>query len=308
MANVDGLANYELIDQIILDPIWGEIKLTWFSIVDLIADLWGPITTVVVGPMIEQCKAAEQYSLDEALAHLPVAEAHAHSLLSRLNHMGLLSPDAEILDIGAAQGRFLIAAAKMGYRAVGLEPWSPALGVAERLAEREGVHVAIVPGVAEQLPFDDGRFDMVHAMSVMEHVTDAQAAANEAHRVLKRGGVFWFYSTNSLCPRQAEIRGFPCFGWYPDRLKRRIMLWSKEQRPDLVGNTQAPALNWFTPAKAHRMLRQAGFRRVYDRWDVPPLPSASSIKRLVFRMIGSTAATRVLAAVFSQGNSFAAVK
>lgn len=258
--------------------------------------------------MARACKSVERYTLDDALRRLPRDEAHARTLLARLAALGPLPAGAEVLDIGAGQGLFLVACAKLGCRAVGLEPWPQALDVAAQLAEREHQSITIIEGVAEKLPFADERFDVVHAKSVIEHVRDPAAVFREVRRVLKPGGRFWFYTASSLCPRQDEIRGFPCFGWYPDRLKRRIMTWAAARRPHLIGHAAAPALHWFTPFKARRMLRSAGFAKVYDRWDLPPLPTARRLRRLALGLIRSTPVTKLLADVLVSACSYTAVK
>jgi len=258
--------------------------------------------------MTSAFRSTEQRSLAEAVERLPAAEADVGNLTAKLAALGALPEGADVLDVGAAQGRFVVAFAKRGYRATGVEPWEQARLVAAELAQDAGLDVTVVAGVAEELPFPDQRFDLVHARSVIEHVRDAQMAFNEAHRVLKPGGAFWFSTASSMCPKQHEISGFPCFGWYPDRLKRRIMAWAKTNKPELIGHTETPAIYWFTPWKARRMLRKAGFSRVYDRWDMPRPVSESALKRLVFGIIGSTAVTKALSDVFRAGCAYTAVK
>jgi SAM-dependent methyltransferase len=44
-------------------------------------------------------------------------------------------------------------------------------------------------GVAEQLPYEEGRFDVVLCTQVLEHADDPHAVVSEIHRVLKPGGV-----------------------------------------------------------------------------------------------------------------------
>lgn len=258
--------------------------------------------------MIKEHKAVEQYSFEETLAKLPVAEEGAQRVLSIIGRIRPLPRGASVLDVGAAQGRFVIGCAKQGYRACGVEPWDEAREVGRRLAEHEGVEVELVKGFAEELPLDSEAFDVVHAMSVIEHVRDAQAAFNEAWRVLKSGGVFWFFTASSVCPKQSEIRGFPLFGWYPNSLKLRIMEWARINRPELVGFTQTPAINWFTPGKAHRMLRQAGFTRVYDQWDFPRSKSEALLKRLTFGFIRLGWPTKLVANMLREGCIYAAIK
>lgn len=253
-------------------------------------------------------KASEQLSFEETLARLSSNEAHARTVLDRLGRIAPVGPGSAVLDIGAAQGRFAVACAKLGYQAFGIEPWTDALDMAARLAVHEGVAITMVRGVAEHLPFAAGALDVVHAMSVIEHVRDPQAAFAEACRVLKPGGVFWFYTASSMCPVQREISGFPLFGWYPDGLKRRIMDWAARKKPHLIGGTEAPAINWFTPWKARRMLRAAGFRTIYDRWDLPRAEGENVVKRTVFRVARLCSLTKCMAGVVVPGCAYAAVK
>ena len=51
-----------------------------------------------------------------------------------------------------------------------------------------GEHVDVV-GPADELPFEDGRFDVVVATQMLEHVPDPARVLREAHRVLRPGGV-----------------------------------------------------------------------------------------------------------------------
>jgi ubiquinone/menaquinone biosynthesis C-methylase UbiE len=255
-------------------------------------------------------QATEQLSFDDALAKLPASEVYARKILTRLQTVRPLVPGSTtIVDIGAAQGRFVIGCAKLGYPAIGIEPWVTAREMAAQLAVLANVDTQILPGTAEATGLPSEQFDVVTAASVIEHVNDAQAAFSEAYRILKPGGVFWFCSASSRCPRQHEIDGFPFFGWYPDSLKRRIMAWTQKNKPHLIGYTEAPAINWFTPAKARRMLRRAGFRQVvYDRWDLRQPSEGGRGYRLALRVVKLGPATKLLADVALPGCAFAAVK
>lgn len=46
------------------------------------------------------------------------------------------------------------------------------------------------------MPFEDGSFDAVLCMEVLEHVDDPGAVVDEAARVLRRGGVFVYSGPN----------------------------------------------------------------------------------------------------------------
>ena len=252
--------------------------------------------------------AAELRSFEDALASLATSEAYAGTLIGRLRRIVPLEPGAGILDVGAVQGGLVIGLAKQGFRAVGVEPWDKARETAQRLAQRAGVTIEMVEGVGERIPLESGQFAAVLACYVMEHVHDAQATINEAYRMLRPGGVFWFSSTSSLSPHQNEISRFPCFGWYPDRLKRRIMDWAKTKRPHLVGHTQTPAIHWWTPWKARRMLRNAGFKQIYDRWDLRLPSEGGRLYATALKVIRSCALTKFCADVICSECAYAAVK
>jgi ubiquinone/menaquinone biosynthesis C-methylase UbiE len=49
-------------------------------------------------------------------------------------------------------------------------------------------NVTFVEGEAEQLPFDDGSFDVVISNGVIDLIPDKDAVFSELHRVLRPGG------------------------------------------------------------------------------------------------------------------------
>lgn len=252
-------------------------------------------------------KAAETMSLSEARAKLDESRGWMRSVLGRLD--GLL-PERRlrVLEIGAAQGRGLIALASMGHEVCGIEPWPEAIRIAKELARERGVEIRIEEGRAENIPFPDESFDLVLAFSVMEHVADLERSLSEIHRVLAKGGVFWFNSASSLCPVQDEIRGFPLFSWYPDALKDRIMRWAVRARPDLVGYTAAPALHWWTPWNARARLAAAGFSEVWDRWDLRRPEEHRGLARMGLRLAKRTRVGRLIGDVLVPHCAYAARK
>src|SRR6266480_3942093 len=59
-------------------------------------------------------------------------------------------------------------------------------------ADRLGIDVDAVACDAEQLPFEDGAFDLVFGHAVLHHLPDLERAFAEFHRVLRPGGTLAF--------------------------------------------------------------------------------------------------------------------
>ena len=253
-------------------------------------------------------RAAESYTFDEAVGILDETRAWVRSVLGRVEPLLAGPGPHDVLEIGCAQGRGLVALAELGHRPYGIDPHEPALEVARELAAARGVAFEAVLGQAERIPYEDGSFDLVLAFSVMEHVDDVRASLREIHRVLRPGGVFWFNSASAMSPLQAEISHVPLFGWYPDRLKRRIMVWARDNRPAWVGHTSRPAFHWWTPRKARRELTRAGFRQVWDRWDLRRPDDFSGARALFLDAARRHSAVKLAADVAVPGCSFAARK
>ncbi len=97
--------------------------------------------------------------------------------------------DELLLDIGCNWGRWSIAAAKLGYRVVGIDPSLGAVLAAQRLARDLGLsdRVRFVVADALQLPFAPGSFDAIFSYSVLQHFSteDAVTAIQSAALVSK---------------------------------------------------------------------------------------------------------------------------
>lgn len=252
--------------------------------------------------------AAEQINLEQAINRLPASREWTRAIIQRIRSIISVEQGMRVLEVGAAQGRGLVELEDQGFEAYGVEPWKPARDVASQLAKHLDLSLDVRSGSAESIPFADAYFDIVIAMGVMEHVTDLDKSLKEINRVLKPGGVFWFNSASAMCPRQDEIRGFPFFGWYPDRLKKVIMHWAKENRPHLVGHTEMPAIHWWTNSVAERRLKKAGFERVWTRWELRQENEGSKGKQIVVEIVRRSRILQRLFDTVVAGCSYAAVK
>lgn len=256
----------------------------------------------------EQRTGGEYTTADEAIARLSRQQHYNTTKISRIRRVAHLPQKPRVLELGCSSGGNVIAWQRLGCECVGLEPSRVAIENSRILSLKLGVTVPVKQGDAEQMPFENEEFDIVNAHSVIEHVQDIERSIAEVYRVLRPGGVFWFNAASCMCPIQDEIRKFPLFGWYPDPIKQRILMWAKTHRPELIGHTSYPAINWFTPWRARKVLHRHGFRKVWDRWDLRGEDEGGMVYGVALRLIRIWGLTKVIADIVVPGCSFAAVK
>ncbi len=94
----------------------------------------------------------------------------------------------KLLDVACGTGNALIPAAEHGAVATGLDITPKLLEAARERARAAGVEVELVEGDAEQLPFEDGAFDVVVSVFGAMFAPDHERAAAELLRVCRPGG------------------------------------------------------------------------------------------------------------------------
>jgi SAM-dependent methyltransferase/uncharacterized protein YbaR (Trm112 family) len=96
-----------------------------------------------------------------------------------------------LVDIGCGWGRWSIAAARVGFKPIGIDVHVDALAAASRVARQLGVRADFVCSDAERLPFQQGSVDCVFSYSVLQHLDKPKVLRilQEIARVLKPGGM-----------------------------------------------------------------------------------------------------------------------
>jgi len=99
-----------------------------------------------------------------------------------------------LLDIGCYTGVFVEIAARHGWDAWGVEPsrW------AVEHAQAQGLHV--VQGTLETADLPEAYFDVVTLWDVIEHLTDPHEVIQQAHRLLKPGGLIVVHTIDIESP------------------------------------------------------------------------------------------------------------
>jgi 2-polyprenyl-3-methyl-5-hydroxy-6-metoxy-1,4-benzoquinol methylase len=135
-----------------------------------------------------------------------------------------LRPDASVLDVGCGPGTITadLAAHVPAGTVVGIDA-EPAIvaeaqaGAEASLGARGQANVTFEVGDVYHLAFDDGRFDVVHAHQVLQHLAEPTAALREMRRVCRPGGLvacrdadygamFWYPSFHAMTEWQGLYR------------------------------------------------------------------------------------------------------
>ena len=193
-----------------------------------------------------------------------------------------------LVDIGCNWGRWTVAAARRGYRAIGVDPSLEALLAARAVCRQLGVEADFVIGDARHLPLRTASIDTAFSYSVIQHFskTDAAQAAAEIGRVLLPGGTALVQMPNVYgvrCVMQQarrrfrEPREFEVRYWSPSELRRTFDRTIGPSRLSVDGffslNAQ-PAEAALLPRHLRALVHtSSALARVADR--VPPLVNAA---------------------------------
>jgi len=120
----------------------------------------------------------------------PVADEAAYQTKLEMTRQ-YLEPEMDLLEIGCGTGSTAIVHAPH-VRSVSAVDISPAmLEIARAKAESAGIsNIAFEEAAIDMLDVEDGRYDMVLALSLLHLVEDWPSVIAKAHRSLKPGGLF----------------------------------------------------------------------------------------------------------------------
>jgi SAM-dependent methyltransferase len=103
-----------------------------------------------------------------------------------------------VLDVATGAGHVALAFAPHVARVVAYDMTPSMLQQTLASARERGLgNVEGVPGIAEELPFEDGTFDVYTVRLAPHHFADVEASVKEAARVLKPGGKYLVVDTAS---------------------------------------------------------------------------------------------------------------
>ncbi len=117
----------------------------------------------------------------------------------------LHAPPGRLLDVGAYTGVFVEIAAQHGWEAWGVEPSRWAVDQAQARG------LKMIEGTLATAGLDDASFDVVTLWDVIEHLADPFTEVQQAHRLLKPGGLLAVHTMDIESPF-ARVMG-PHWPW-----------------------------------------------------------------------------------------------
>ena len=138
--------------------------------------------------------AAESYDAKWGIDYGEPGQRQVRMKLRKVLGARLDEGFGDALEIGSGTGYFSLNLLQAGVieRATCTDISPGMLAALRRNAERLGLDVETVATGAEDLPFEDGQFDVVLGHAVLHHLPDLERAFGEFHRVLRPGGMIVF--------------------------------------------------------------------------------------------------------------------
>jgi 2-polyprenyl-3-methyl-5-hydroxy-6-metoxy-1,4-benzoquinol methylase len=232
-------------------------------------------------------------------------EAQFKKELKRIEKFKPIDANTKILEVGSGMGWFPILCKKYGIACKGIDICPELVEYAQLLGQKCGVVPDIELGNIEAMDLGISTYDIVIALSTFEHVEHWQKGIQNIFRVLKPGGLFYFYSTNKFSFVSGEYR-FPFYGWLPNRWRYSLQKRRVGQNIMKLGVD----FNQFNHFQLKRFFTNLGFSKLYHQYEVLALDNliaASPWKKIVLRMMRFEPMTFV-GLCFSPGTLFVCIK
>lgn len=182
----------------------------------------------------------------------------ANEQLQQIQDLTDIQPGQSLLDIGSGYGSFVLMCRKAGILAEGIDIADYDIGFArkrwfiERPAEPAEQIYHLGDGQNTGLPA--GKFDVITAWNLLEHVPDYRQLIREAFRLLRPGGHFIGIAPNYLAFRHEAHYHVPWFPLFPRQLAHTY-LTKRGLNPEFFDND----IHYVTNLGIQFTLQQTGF-------------------------------------------------
>jgi SAM-dependent methyltransferase len=212
--------------------------------------------------------------------------------------------NTQILEVGTGTGWFPILCKMRGLSCKGLEISPQLIEYAIEMGRAHGVEPDIELGNIEDNDLGNGRYDVIVAVCIFEHVERWRIGLEKLYAALKPGGAFLFISTNKFFIGHNEYP-WKFYGWLPNGLRYRFRVW--KSGPEIM--KLGVDFNQFRHSQLKRAFRRLGFRTILDRIDLTDAADVpAGMKRTALNLCKGLGPLGKLALTFAEATLFVCVK
>jgi SAM-dependent methyltransferase len=166
-----------------------------------------------------------------------------------------------ILDLGSGMGGTSVALALAGAAPLAFEYNRAYCDIIRLRAGRYDLHLPVINGAGECLPFADASFDLAIAWDVVEHVQNPALLLAELARVLRPGGRVLLTVINRFAYRDPHYH-LPLLNWLPRSLAEAIIerRGRSKRRSDFSDRQKLSEMHYYTMPGFRKLAGQHGFR------------------------------------------------
>ena len=196
---------------------------------------------------------------------------------------------SRVLEVGCGRGSMSAYFADNGFDCTLMDSSESAMKAAKEVFKKHGLKAKFHVGDAMKLPYDDGAFDIVFSIGLLEHFEDIETPIVEQMRVLCKGGLFLGYVVPKYIDNVQKA-----YEWINDLLKELVDFDSLDDRSrkEKVFRSDADSARYLEVLK-NLSLREINASGVY------PLPMISYSTEFPFTLL-NPASERILVAHFQK--------
>jgi ubiquinone biosynthesis O-methyltransferase len=163
-----------------------------------------------------------------------------------------------ILDVGCGDGELALELCRRGAAVTGVDASAAMIDAAQARAKKQNADITFRVALAEHLPFPNGQFDVVMAVTILCFVEDAATVFREIARILRPGGRLVIGELGKWSPWAAGrcIRAW--FGspmWRQGRFRTATELRSLAEEAGLMAGSVRGAIFYPRWGPAAKLLR-----------------------------------------------------
>ncbi|GAC1539833.1 MAG: class I SAM-dependent methyltransferase [Herpetosiphon sp.] len=166
-----------------------------------------------------------------------------------------------LLDLGCGMGGFAVAVALTGADVSAMDYNGAYCRITRARAEQYGLTLPVMQGAGEALPLPAGRFAIVCAWDVIEHVQQPERLLGEAARVLEPGGTLLMTAINRFAFRDPHYH-LPLLNYGPRPVAEGVIrLLRRSKNGAVFRDRQALSrMHYYTFGGFSRLAARYGFR------------------------------------------------